>query len=81
MPTLRDALEAALVESPDDVAAHAAYADHLADQRALPRLVRSPDDVTAHDAYAERGQSHRRGPCRPASDRRQPRRGHELIEE
>jgi uncharacterized protein (TIGR02996 family) len=32
MPTLRDALEAALAEGPDDRAAHAAYADHLAEQ-------------------------------------------------
>jgi uncharacterized protein (TIGR02996 family) len=32
MSTLREALEAALVENPDDIAAHMAYADHLHDQ-------------------------------------------------
>jgi uncharacterized protein (TIGR02996 family) len=32
MPTLREALEQALVENPDDRAAHAAYADHLAEE-------------------------------------------------
>lgn len=31
MSTLREALEAALVENPDDLAAHMAYADHLHD--------------------------------------------------
>jgi len=31
MPTLRDVLEAAIVENPDDLAAHMAYADHLHD--------------------------------------------------
>jgi uncharacterized protein (TIGR02996 family) len=32
MSTLREALEATLVEHPDDVATHMAYADHLAEQ-------------------------------------------------
>jgi uncharacterized protein (TIGR02996 family) len=32
MPSLRDALEAALVEDPDDLAAHSAYADYLQEQ-------------------------------------------------
>ena len=32
MSALRQALEKALVEDPDDRAAHAAYADHLAEQ-------------------------------------------------
>jgi uncharacterized protein (TIGR02996 family) len=32
MPSLRDALEAALVENPDDLAAHSAYADYLQEQ-------------------------------------------------
>ena len=32
MPSLRDALEAALVEDPDDLATHRAYADYLQEQ-------------------------------------------------
>src|SRR5262245_23320090 len=32
MPELRDALESALVENPDDLAAHMAYADYLSEQ-------------------------------------------------
>src|SRR5437773_2607673 len=32
MSSLREALEAALVEDPDDLATHSAYADHLMEQ-------------------------------------------------
>lgn len=81
MTTLRQALEAALLDQPDDVATHMAYADHLLEQGdprgefiqvqlALEDPARSPAQrETLRRREAELLQQHQR---RPGSARRSP---------